>query len=129
LPIFWPLYCLSFDHCIVYLLAIVLSIFWPLYCLSFGHCIVYPVIFLFCLLPWYLETLLQKLTSQFRLSLYLSEWLLLTLLQKLTSQFRVSLYLSEWLLFNAKWAIFQPYQSENKLYLYEMMMMMMCALC
>jgi hypothetical protein len=40
LSVFWPLYCLSFGHCIVCLLAIVLSVFWSLYCLSFGHCIV-----------------------------------------------------------------------------------------
>jgi hypothetical protein len=40
LSVFWPLYCLSFDHCIVCLLTIVLSVFWPLYCLSFDHCIV-----------------------------------------------------------------------------------------
>jgi hypothetical protein len=37
---FWSLYCLSFGHCIVCLLVIVLSVFWSLYCLSFGHCIV-----------------------------------------------------------------------------------------
>jgi hypothetical protein len=37
---FWSLYCLSFGHCIVCLLVIVLSVFWPLYCLSFGHCVV-----------------------------------------------------------------------------------------
>ena len=33
LSVFWPLYCLSFGHCIVCLLAIVLPVFWPLYCL------------------------------------------------------------------------------------------------
>jgi hypothetical protein len=27
LSVFWPLYCLSFGHCIVCLLAIVLSVF------------------------------------------------------------------------------------------------------
>jgi len=49
LSVFWPLYCLSFGHCIDCLLVIVLSVFWPLYCvfwplycLSFGHCIVCP---------------------------------------------------------------------------------------
>ena len=50
----WPLYCMSLTtvlavvgHCIVCLLATVLSVFWPLYCLSLatvlsvvGHCIV-----------------------------------------------------------------------------------------
>jgi hypothetical protein len=40
LSVFWPFYCLSFGHCIVCLLAIVLSVFWPLCCLSFGHCVV-----------------------------------------------------------------------------------------
>jgi hypothetical protein len=30
----------SFGHCVVCLLAIVLSVFWPLCCLSFGHCVV-----------------------------------------------------------------------------------------
>ena len=40
LSVFWPLYCLSFGHCIVCLLAIALYVFWPLYCLSFCHCIV-----------------------------------------------------------------------------------------
>jgi hypothetical protein len=40
LSVFWPLCCLSFGHCVVCLLAIVLSVFWPLCCLSFGHCVV-----------------------------------------------------------------------------------------
>jgi uncharacterized membrane protein YqjE len=38
--VFWPLYRLSFDHCIVFLLTIVSSVFWSLYRLSFDHCIV-----------------------------------------------------------------------------------------
>jgi len=37
---FWSLCCLSFGHCVVCLLAIVLSVFWPLCCLSFVHCVV-----------------------------------------------------------------------------------------
>ena len=31
--------------------------------------------------------------------------------------------MSEWLLFNAKWAIFQIYNGENKLYFNEIMIM------
>ena len=38
--LFWPLCCLSFGHCVVCLLIIVLSVFWSLCCLSFGHCVV-----------------------------------------------------------------------------------------
>jgi predicted nucleic acid-binding Zn ribbon protein len=37
--------CLSFGHCVVCLLAIVLSVVWSLCCLSFGHCVV-------CLSQW-----------------------------------------------------------------------------
>jgi hypothetical protein len=44
LSVFWPLYCLSFGHCIVCLLAIVLSVFWPLYCLFFILCSLFLLI-------------------------------------------------------------------------------------
>jgi hypothetical protein len=35
-----PLYCMSFVHCIVCRLSIVLYVVCPLYCMSFVHCIV-----------------------------------------------------------------------------------------
>ena len=48
------LYCLSFGHCIVCLLVIVLFVFWSLHCLSFGYCIVcLLVIVLFVFLSLY----------------------------------------------------------------------------
>jgi hypothetical protein len=35
-------FCVVFCGSLLVLLVIVLSVFWPLYCLSFGHCIVCP---------------------------------------------------------------------------------------
>jgi hypothetical protein len=40
LSVFWSLYYLSFGHGIICLLVIVLSVFWSWYCLSFGHCVI-----------------------------------------------------------------------------------------
>ena len=56
LSVFWSLCCLSFGHCVVCLLVIVLSVFWSLCCLSFGHCVV-------CLLVIVLSVLLILITS------------------------------------------------------------------
>ena len=57
----------SFGHCIVCLLAIVLSVFWPLYCLSFGHCIVCISNYCFWLPFWFFFFNFCLLEYQFEL--------------------------------------------------------------
>ena len=103
---FWPLYCLSFGHCIVCFLAIVLSVFWPLYCLSFGHCIVCLLaIVLSVFWPFYFLSFGHCIGCP---SSFYGFWLPLCYLG----------LLSEWLSFNS--AIFQLYLEENKLIFNEM---------
>jgi hypothetical protein len=60
------LYCLSFGHCIVCLLAIVLSVFLPLYCLYF------EILLLITLLFFFLQLLFTRISI--RATLLCSLW-------------------------------------------------------